>query len=386
MDDGMVEAADSEVASPLLPSRPMRPLADLLRDPIPLSPNLQQRFYRGGRVLSAFRGDRNGGDGDRPEDWVGSATRAWTPAGAPPTDDGLSTVELDDRRLTLAAILDAEPEALVGRAMLDRLGPSLGVLVKLLDAAQRLPVHCHPTRPAAARLLGSPFGKTEAWLILATRGPATIWAGFRDDPTRERLRAWIDRQDIDAILGALVPHQVAAGDAFVIPAGTPHAIGAGIFLLEVQEPTDYSVVAEWRGFPVDPMAAALDLGWDRTIEFFDLAASRSLRAKPEPIGDGATSLFGSSADAFFRAVRMVVDDERPVPVERAYAVAVVLDGVGEALGRRRRLRLGRGTTFAVPAAAMDGLRIAGDGLELVLCLPPDPTALDASPLPTPAMR
>ena len=231
----------------------MTTLADALRDPIELGQNRPRRFYRGGRLLEAFRGRRGADDDDRPEDWVGSATRTWSPPGSPLGDAGRSPIVVGDRRLYLDQALAEAPEAMVGEAWLAAAGPTLGLLVKLLDAAVRLPVHAHPTRAAAGRLLGSAFGKTEAWIVLGTRddeSPARVWAGFREPVTPALLHEWIETQDVSAMLGALAERAVAAGDVLLIPGGTPHAIGPGVFLLELQEPTDFSIVAETRGFPI----------------------------------------------------------------------------------------------------------------------------------------
>ena len=353
----------------------MSGIAQALRDPIALPPNRLPRFYRSGILLDAFRGT-TGGD-EAPEDWVGSATRAWTPVDALPSRLGLSEVEVGGRRTTLEALLRLAPEAVAGQALVRAAGPTLGVLVKLLDAGQRLPVHCHPSRPRAADLLGSRFGKTEAWLILATdeeRRPR-VWAGVREQVPRDEFRGWIERQDSDALLGALIEEPVSAGDVFFVPGGVPHAIGEGVFLLEVQEPTDFSVVAETRGFPIDDSDASLGLGWQRAIEFFDLRPTGTMRRQPSAESAGVGSLFGPEVDPFFRAIRMRVEREAEPPFEPAYAVGVVLAGSGVVRGASTELELGRGVTFALPAAAVQAARVAGDGLDIVWCLGPDPRAL-----------
>jgi mannose-6-phosphate isomerase len=354
----------------------MLDLTDALHDPIALAPNRVHRFYRGGLLLDELRGDREPRDDDLPEDWVGSATRAWTPPATPPTPLGLSEVMVGEERLTLESVLDRAPEALIGREMLERAGPTLGVLVKLLDAGERLPVHCHPGRDAAARLLGSPFGKTEAWLILGTRDGAQprIWAGFHDPVEPATLRHWIDDQDTDALLGALIEHPVEAGDAFLIPAGTPHAIGAGVFLLELQEPTDFSVVAEIRGFPITEADASLGLGWDTAIDFFTTDAAAGFAQAAEP----GSRLLGPDADPYFRARRLDVTRDTGLDLEPTFAIGVVVAGSGQVHGRTTSLRLNRGSTFALPALAMKDATITSDGIEIILCLPPDPAALPAS--------
>ena len=94
----------------------MTSLADGLRDPIALAPNRIPRFYRGGRALDELRGQPDPRDDGRPEDWVGSATRTWTPPGGPSTSLGLSTIRIGGRSTTLEAVLRRDPEPLIGRA------------------------------------------------------------------------------------------------------------------------------------------------------------------------------------------------------------------------------------------------------------------------------
>ena len=360
-------------------------LSAALRDPIPLSPNRIPRFYGGGLLLGRFRGDPAAADDGRPEDWVGSATATWTAPAAPPASAGISPVDVAGRRTTIAELVASEPEAMVGAALLERAGPTPGVLVKLLDAGERLPVHAHPTREAAARLLGSPFGKTEAWLILATRSgrPEPVWAGFREPMDPAALLHRLERQPTDDLLGALTEHLVRPGDVVLVAGGVPHAIGAGILLLELQEPTDFSIVAETRGFPIDDADASLRLGWDRAVEFFDASAAPVV-VRPEP---DAERLLPADADAYFRLLRQRVarGSSGTAPFDPAYAVGVVLEGSGEVRGAARSVTVRPGDTFALPAIAVAEARIeAGTDLQLAWCLGPDPAALDRAPLP--AMR
>ncbi|HEX7222024.1 MAG TPA: hypothetical protein VF231_02160, partial [Candidatus Limnocylindrales bacterium] len=173
--------------------------------PWPLLANRVSRFYRGGLLLDRFRDAEEPADTNEPEDWVGSATRAWTPPGEPPTDEGLGGAEVDGARRRIIDLVAADPETVAGPGLAAHPGTT-GVLVKLLDAAIRLPVHAHPTRAFARQHLGSAFGKAEAW---------------------------IDAESSEALLGALHIRETSAGDVWFVPAGTPHAIGAGVFILEV---------------------------------------------------------------------------------------------------------------------------------------------------------
>jgi mannose-6-phosphate isomerase len=326
-----------------------------LTDPVALPPNRIGRFYRGGALLESFRGLSSSADANEPEDWVGSVTSVWQPSGS--TDAGLSRLP-DGRTL----------RSLVG---------DTGVLVKLLDAAERLPIHCHPTRPFAQRVLDSAYGKAEAWIVLETRRmrgaeEPNIRLGWRDGVSRDQLSAWIRGQQTGAMLAAMPARPVSAGDVWFVPPGVPHAIGPGVFMVEVQEPTDFSIVAEWRGFPVSESDASLGRGWDVMLDAFDREPMtderlETLRQSPRIVAESATLTESALVDQrpFFSASRLVVRGSAAWPFGDTFAVGVVTGGRGSVQGATSTLVLGRGSTFAMPEG---GGHIAGEpDLELIVC-------------------
>ena len=303
-----------------------------------LAPTRVYRFYQGGLLIDRLRGDP-ARDTDHPEDWVGSVT----PANNPGRDEpGAGLSRLADGRLLRDAVA-ADPQGWLGPAAGSG---TTGVLVKLLDAAERLPVHAHPSGAFASEHLGSPFGKTEAWIVLATRGDSSdVWIGLREPVDAVTYRGWIDRQDVDALLGSLHQVSVRAGDVIYVPAGVPHAIGAGVLIAELQEPTDFSIVCEWTGYPMDPEDSHLGMGWDVAMGALDLDAHTPVRQLPE------------AAREFFWA------DDQPTPAGQ-FAVWIVTGGTGEIDGSPVRA----GDTFAVPAAAAE-IAVSGE-LEILRCLGP----------------
>jgi mannose-6-phosphate isomerase len=308
-----------------------------------LSPTPVHRFYRGGALLGALRGDA-GEDGFFPEDWVGSITSANNPGRDMP-HEGLS--RLADGRL-LRDVVAGDPVGWLGDEHVARFGASTGLLVKLLDSAERLPVHAHPDRAFARSRLDSPFGKTEAWFVLRTRGEAAdVWVGLREPVERERYLAWIESQDVESLLDSLNRLAVRAGDVVYVPAGVPHALGEGVLIAEVQEPTDFSLLCEWDGFPIAPEDGHLGLGWDVAVEALDLGAQEPIRSLP------------AEAAAFFAV------DDRAEAAGR-FAILLVVEGTG---------RVGdgdahAGDAFAMPASAEE-LRVEGD-LRVLRFLAPDP--------------
>ena len=109
--------------------------------------------------------------------------------------------------------------------------PDFPLLIKLIDARDRLSIQVHPD-DAYARSHGDRFGKTEMWVILDAAPDAFLYYGFRRPVTKEDFAAHIRANTLPEILNA-VP--VRPGDVFFIPPGTLHAIGAGILIAEIQQ-------------------------------------------------------------------------------------------------------------------------------------------------------
>lgn len=345
--------------------------------PVLLDPNQPARFYRGGAGIARFRGVPQTSQ-YVPEDWVGSTTEIFSQPGA-----GLTRLAGGE---TLRHAIAAAPAAFLGPEHVARYGADPGLLVKILDTGERLVVHFHPGREFAAGHLGSRHGKTEGWVILATRkesGDASaghVYLGFARDADPAVIRRWVADQDTAAILDSLNKVPVAPGDTVLVPAGLPHAIGAGITLVELQEPTDYSVLLEWAGFPLDGAKEGhLGLGFDLALRALDhsgwdrarLAALRTPRpgAAERP---GVTRLLPARADPYFRAHRVDVSASAtgPVAFEPGYAILVVVAGHGEVGYASGRLPVRRGATILVPHAAG---RVTLEGhLRALRCLPPAP--------------
>ena len=347
-----------------------------LTRPWRLLPNRVDRFYRGGFLLDAFRRAPRPVDTNQPEDWLGSATRSWTPPGAPPAEEGLSDAELAGTVRRVADVLASAPAAVAGAGLADT--GTTGVLVKLLDAGNRLPVHVHPTRAFAREHLGSAFGKAEAWIILATREiagqpPPHVRLGFRQPVDRQELRRWIEDEATEPLLETLHTAPARAGDVWLVPPGTPHAIGAGVFLLEVQEPTDVSIVLERRGFPVAVEDAHVGLGWDLAIDAVDRApldpAGLAALHRRWAGGDGARSILPEEAEPFFWSVAVRTERSEAPDLPPSFAVGIAVEGRGAIRTEDGELPVERGDAFAVPAAAIAGLRIEASAgpLEVILC-------------------
>lgn len=221
----------------------------VFKQPLRLLENRVWRVYTGGWLLERFLGKPQPVDEHFPEDWVGSIVRANNFRHSQNDTEGLSFVVLPDgNTFNLKTLLEQAPAALLGEEHYRKYGANPGVLVKLLDAALRLPIQVHPDKRLAQKYFSSPFGKTEAWLVLATReinnSPPYILLGFRQGVTREQFATAVRESNTSTLEQCLHRIPVKAGDVYLIEAGVPHAIGPGNLILEIQEPTDITIRAE----------------------------------------------------------------------------------------------------------------------------------------------
>jgi mannose-6-phosphate isomerase len=321
--------------------------------PQPLPPNVLRHFYAGGERIAAFRGV-DAAD-HSPEEWLGAVN---TTFGA---TDGRGLSRLADGGL-VRDVIYADPHGWLGSDHVVRFGADPALLTKLLDAGERLPVHFHPGRRFAHRHLGLDHGKTEAWVILEADEGAAVHVGFKDDVDEATARRWLETQASGEMLRALHEIPVRAGDTVFVPAGTAHAIGAGILMVEVQEPTDLSILLEWEPFPsLRADDGHLGLGWDVALQALD---RRGITEDDAHALKHENFELVPEARPYFRVERV----RRGETLDPGYSVVVGMDGEGELGGEPVR----RGSVLLVPHGAGE-LELSGDAWAL-RCRPPDPAS------------
>lgn len=149
---------------------------------------------------------------------------------------------LSDHRLH-PSILHGHPEATLSSlleentpGMMGKNGPGhFPLLIKLLDAQQNLSVQVHPDDELAKEWAPDEAGKTEAWHVLAADPGAVIYLGVKPGIDRKTLQ----RETLAGnIVLCLERYEPKAGETYYIPAGTVHALGQGLLILEVQQTSD----------------------------------------------------------------------------------------------------------------------------------------------------
>ncbi|MEG0656168.1 MAG: type I phosphomannose isomerase catalytic subunit, partial [Mucinivorans sp.] len=123
---------------------------------------------------------------------------------------------------------------LVGDGVFERFGIEFPLLIKLIDANDNLSIQVHPSDELSA-VRHNAWGKTEMWYVLDHEPGASLYLGFNQPVTREKYLEYLNAGRVEELLNK---YQVQRGDTYFIPAGTIHAIGAGLLVAEIQQTSD----------------------------------------------------------------------------------------------------------------------------------------------------
>ncbi|MBI5690803.1 MAG: class I mannose-6-phosphate isomerase [Verrucomicrobia bacterium] len=358
-----------------------------------LPPTRVWRTYPGGRTLDQLAGIPSPADTHLAEDWIASTTRAVN-RGREHLSEGVSQVLIgaDPVPQDFAQLLARDPEYFLGAAHVAKYGAQPQVLVKYLDSGTRLHFQVHPTREFARRVLGAPSGKTEAYHVLGVRAPGAaaspseavgyIYVGFQRPPSPAQLRDLIQRQDLAAIEACFDRIPVQAGDTFIIPGGTPHALGAGVFMVEIQEPSDLVVRFEFEraGYVLPEAARFMGRDLDFALTLFDFKPLTPpeldvrVRCRPRrrrPLGPDCyqDELIGPNQTDCFRVYKSYL--RAPVTKEEGGAViALVTQGAVTVCVGGRRHRLRTYDKCFLPAQLGPVTFLPEPEAEILECLPP----------------
>ena len=348
-------------------------MKEYTRRPIFFEENRVWRVYQGGHLLGRFLGGDET-DGNFPEEWISSTVLAANHVETKP-NEGLSVIKGSD--VTMRELGDTYPELMYGHQK------DLGVLVKYLDSAIRLPLQAHPDKAYSRQYFDSDYGKTEMWLILATRENASICFGFKEQLTKEEFSAIVERSrdEHDIMDGYLNRVPVKPGEVYLIPAKAVHAIGAGCLILEVQEPTDFTISPEyWCGdHLLNAHEMYMGLSKDIALDCFDyslygpecISVSRKTpRLLSENDAFTWESLISKEDTPCFSVNRYQVKTQ--MQLKRGPAIYVIANGAGLIKGEQYEITVKQGDYFFLPYAAKELFSVvseSGSPIEIVECLP-----------------
>lgn len=189
---------------------------------------------------------------------------------------------------------------------LGELYPDFELLIKFIDAQDDLSIQVHPD-DALARQRHGCNGKTEMWYVVDAKPQACLYVGFARQTAREEYLRAVEQGRLSELLKR---EPVKAGDAFFIPAGTIHAIGAGCLIAEIQQSSDITYrVDDWGR--VDEQGRPREMHTAQALDAIDFGAPRELNitrspqpdvAVPMAVTDYFTTNLLQVADHYHRAI------------------------------------------------------------------------------------
>ncbi|NLX14896.1 MAG: mannose-6-phosphate isomerase [Phycisphaerales bacterium] len=226
------------------------------------------------------------------------------------------------------------------------------LLIKFLDACDFLSVQVHPDERMARQLGGNVRVKHEAWYILAAEANGVIYHGLEPGVTAEVFREASLTGRVDGVLRKVI---VRPGDCYYLPSGTPHALGAGVLVAEIQTPSDITYrTYDWGR--LDPKTGQpRELHLEQAMQCIDFDSP-----SPPPMQESKPI-----QSIWTRAVRLldcpcfVMDRvEARAGAEGGFAagcprVWIVLEGQGVIEGGNEQIEFGKGHVLLIPAALPD---------------------------------
>lgn len=352
--------------------------------PLKQIPNRVWRTYTGGDLIDEWKNTSPGDENNMPEEWIMSTISAR--GKNRPENEGLSVVLTPSGPMSLRELIASDPELFLGEKVAHKFGTT-GVLIKIIDSAERLTIQVHPDKKYAKEMLNSEFGKTEAWFILGSREingeKPSVYLGFREGITEEIWKELFLKQDIRGMLGWLHRFDVNQGDAYIIHGGIPHAIGSGCFLLEIQEPTDYTMRVEKitpGGLKISDELIHQGVGIENMLRCFHYdgftfeEAERNWKVIPRIIESSGNltlrSVIGQQQTECFSLNELILNGEMTIHGDDIFSVCVICSGEGSINCNGIDYDFSRGDEIFFPAAIEKIIFNTRKESRILFCYPP----------------
>ncbi|MFV9503100.1 MAG: type I phosphomannose isomerase catalytic subunit [Oscillochloridaceae bacterium umkhey_bin13] len=288
--------------------------------------------------------------------WGGSRLAAWLDLPEPrPTRLGETWQVYDQNLVTapphagqrLADLVAQYGADLVGTRTMARYGADFPLLAKFIDAADRLSIQVHPDDAYAHRVEARTgfHGKTEAWYILEAEPGATVTYGLNRVCSRDEFAAALADGSVEDLMGQL---PVAAGDVIFVPAGTIHAINAGIVLFEIQQKSDLTYRVYDYGRRDAKTGQLRELHLERALDVSQFAPAPTGKITPLHLAPGRDLLI---ACPYFALERWQVATPRALSTTPgSFEILTVLAGAGAVTWAEGSVTVTRGTSLVLPAS------------------------------------
>lgn len=322
--------------------------------PLKCRPVYKEKIWGGNRIKKHFQRDIK-------KDNIGESWEVAT------HKNGISKV--DNGPLagkSLMKIVKKYPAELLGKLQQKIEDNQLPLLIKILDADQKLSVQVHPDNQYARRVEGE-SGKTEMWYIIKAEPGAKLVYGLKPGRTKNDISRSIKNGDLQKHLHEVT---VKAGDVFFMPSGTIHAIEEGILLAEIQQNSDTTYrVYDWKRTDKDGKPRQLHV--EKALDVINFK-QKPTTARSTPLsyeGDGYQGSFLAACPYFVTEKLEVNNNFEIKPAGNKFYIIMNLTGSGHIIHQNTTYTLQPGTTYILPAS-LSKVNIKGN-LNLLLTYLPE---------------
>jgi mannose-6-phosphate isomerase len=233
---------------------------------------------------------------------------------------------------------------LVGNKVYGEFGKEFPLLIKYIDAARPLSIQVHPSDELAKERHDS-FGKNEMWYIMGADEGAELIIGFNQEVNSDEYEKLLQTNDLMKVMN---PQTVRAGDAFYIPTGRVHAIGAGVLLAEIQQTSDVT----YRIYDYDRVDSKTgqkrELHTELAKDAIDFEVHDSYRTEYAEKVNAANEMIHSP---YFKTDILILDKriERNLSDFDSFVIYMCVDGEAELYANDMIFDLKLGETILIPA-------------------------------------
>lgn len=256
----------------------------------------------------------------------------------------------------LSEITSAFAKAILGAPVIEKFGGQVPLLIKFIDASDKLSVQLHPDDHLAKTIGGT--GKTEMWYVLKAKEGAHIIAGFKEDIDEERLSNILKSNTLEEHLNYI---PVKEGDAFYISAGLIHAIGEGVLIAEIQQPSDITYrIHDYNRKQEDGSYRQLHLEEAREAIKFKNIETVKLSYEHSKVGSQVLK----HSPYFKTDIIFLNTTEHVIERTDSLTILMVVKGTGVLLCDSKNYELQLGDTYIIPAACSVS-SVKGEGIKFL---------------------
>ncbi|MDR3243697.1 MAG: class I mannose-6-phosphate isomerase [Elusimicrobiota bacterium] len=302
--------------------------------PLEFEPIAKQKIWGGNKLREEFNKDFS-------QDNIGES---WELSGV---EDNVSIIKNGELKgQDLISVLKIYGAEILGNKILSSYG-ALPLLFKFIDAADNLSIQVHPN-DELAKIRHNSFGKTEMYFVASADKDSKLLSGFKEQISKEKYESLIKNGDI---INVLASHEAKVGDAFFIPAGRVHALGAGLVVAEIQQSVDITYrIFDYKRKDIEGKERRLDT--ELALEAINFNLDKEYKTNYTLRENQAVEVVKCP---FFNVnlISLKGAIKRNLKANDSFIVYMCLDGAGDLASESGKIAIRKGMTILVPADIAD---------------------------------